>query len=387
MNKHIFIVAGDASGDVYGAQLISALRKIDPDIQISGLGGDHMAASGMTFLYNLVREFSVMGFLPVILGMPKVMRFLEITLDYLDVHRPDAVVLIDYPGFNLYLATHTKPRKIPTIYYVTPQIWAWAPRRINKIKRFITKMLVIFPFEVPFYEQAKVSVEYVGHPLLDRLALFQADQNFCFNYQLTGGPMLGLLPGSRRAEIRGNLPVMLWAASEMANQGAAMEDICIALASYKYHALTDEILQTCRKKFTLPEVKIIVGDTYNVLSHSHFVMVTSGTATLETAMFGKPMVICYRVPPLHKWVVEHTSFLKCKYFGLPNIVSGRKIVPEFLIAAPYPDYVVEAALPLCQATERRQQCLADLAQMQSLLKEPGASEKAAKAIWQTIVPL
>ena len=189
MCKRVFIVSGDVSGDVYGAQLIEELRNLEPDIEISGLGGDKMASTKMIFLYNLVREFCVMGFVPVILGMPKVMRFLKITLDYIDSNPPDVVVLIDYPGFNLYLSTHIKKRKIPVVYYITPQIWAWAPGRIKKIKKFMSKMLVIFPFEVPFYQKASVDVEYVGHPLLDKIVNFKPQKGFEEQYPEVGKQM------------------------------------------------------------------------------------------------------------------------------------------------------------------------------------------------------
>lgn len=376
MAKHIFIVAGDASGDVYGAQLVEAIRKNHPDWTFSGLGGDRMQATGMHFLYHLVREFSVMGFLPVILGMPKVMRFLEITLNYFDQNRPDIVVLIDYPGFNLYLATHTKKRNIPTVYYVTPQIWAWAPWRIKKIQRLMTKMLVIFPFEVPFYSEANVPVEYVGHPLMDRMATFTPDPAF---YPDSEKNILALLPGSRRVELEGNLPVMLWGAAQLAKH-SPVGPVLLALSSSKYEALVQKILADARQKMTLPEVTVLLGKTYDILHRGHMVFVTSGTATLETALFQKAMVVFYRVPKLHKWVVEHTSFLKCKYIALPNIISERKIVPEYLLTEAEPVSILEDIYALWEDTPTRAQCLLDLAAMKQKMHRPGASENTARAI-------
>lgn len=377
MAKKVFIVAGDASGDVYGAQLIKSLRAIEPDVKIAGLGGDHMAATEMTFLYNLVKEFSVMGFIPVVLGMPKVMRFLEITLDYIDREVPDVVVLIDYPGFNLYLATHTKTRNIATIFYVTPQIWAWASWRVKKIKRLIAKMLVIFPFEVPFYEKANVPVEYVGHPLLDRMALFQINCNFCEQNDVDQD-MLAILPGSRKAEIKANLPAMLWVAAQMAQQ-VTIKTVCIALASNKYQTLATTIWQN-HKHLALPEIRLIIGSTYDVIHHAHMALVTSGTATLETAMLNKPMVVMYKIPLFHKWVVENTSFLKCKYFALPNIINDKRIVPEHLICTTTPKNALVEALLLWNPTSEREKCVQGLTKTRQLLERPGASARAAKAI-------
>ena len=382
-SKHIFIVSGDASGDVYGAQLIEALQRREPGVTIAGLGGDRMAATGMIFLYNLVREFSVMGFVPVILGMPKVMRFLEIILDYFAATPPDIVVLIDYPGFNLYLSTFTKKRKLRTVYYVTPQIWAWAPWRIKKIKRFIDKMLVIFPFEVPFYQAAAVPVEYVGHPLLDRMALFSPDPDFMLARQITASAkVLGLLPGSRRSEIKGNLPVMLWLASEL-GQVSPPDKIFLALASDKYRALVANICEQ-HQRLSLPPLEIVIGKTYDVIHHSHAILVTSGTATLETAMLGTPMVVIYRVPKLHKWVAESTSFLKCRYFALPNIISGQKIVPEHLVVGRQSPVAREDLYAIWEDTPTRRQCLQTLTQMRQKLERPGASERAAAAILHLI---
>ncbi len=382
MPKRVFIIAGEASGDVYGAQLIRSLRNIDPGIEVAGLGGDLMAATGITFLYNLVREFAVMGLLPVILGIPKVMRFLEICVDYIDAHRPDVVVLIDYPGFNLYFATYTKKRNIPTVYYVTPQIWAWAPWRIKKIKRLMSKMLVIFPFEVPFYEKAGIPVAYVGHPLLDHMSLFQPDASFAKRQNLNGR-MLTLLPGSRRAIIRGNLPVMLWLTQELCQQ-ESVPAVCLALGSDKYLSLVEEIVEQGRRCWQLPEIRVVVQDTYNAIHHAHLAIVTSGTSTLETAILGRPMVIIYRIKGYHKFLVELTSFLKCQFFGLPNIVSGRQVVPEHLAVRPQAAHIMPDLLSLWRDTPARRTCLQDIAGIREALQQPGASDKAAMAIWQLI---
>ncbi len=379
MGKHVFIVAGDASGDVYGAQLISALKEMDPSIEFSGLGGDQMAQTDMRMLYNLVREFSVMGFIPVILGIPKVMRFLEIILDDFDLKKPDLVVLIDYPGFNLYLATHTFTRKIPTVYYVTPQIWAWAPWRIKKIKKYIHKMLVIFPFEVPFYEKANVPVEYVGHPLLDKIAAFRPASKLVELEGLSEGEqdqVLAILPGSRRREITLNLPAMLLCAQGLQKKNKVSK-ILLAMGSDKYLSLIESILLD----FPDIEVEKVMKNTYNVLNKARMALVTSGTATLETAIFQTPLVIFYRLPKLHHWIFRRIPFLRCRFIALPNIIAGRLIVPEHIFAGENPPLdLMENAHEIWQEGERRTQCLIDLKELGAKVASPGASVNAAKAI-------
>ncbi len=378
--KHIFIVSGEASGDVYGAQLVQCLKQEDPNLIIAGLGGDQMKATGMIFLYNLVREFSVMGFLPVVLGIPKVMRFLEIILDYFDRHRPDVLVLIDYPGFNMYLATHAKKRGIRIVYYVTPQIWAWAPWRIKKIKRLMDKMLVIFPFEVPFYEVANVPVEYVGHPLVDKVLAFTPNSEFLTEYNIfPESSVLSIIPGSRRTIIAYNLPIMLWTAAQIAKKHR-ITHLLLPLATERYLPLINQIWHDFSEKSFLPPLTIIQGQTYNVMKASRLALVTSGTAALETALLGTPLLIMYRVRKIHRWVVEHTSFLKCKFFSLPNIITKKKIVPEYLITESAPQYILSDVFNLWEETEVRKNCQQDLAEMKNLLGKPGAPARAAKAI-------
>ncbi|WP_372368730.1 lipid-A-disaccharide synthase [Candidatus Uabimicrobium sp. HlEnr_7] len=373
MSKHIFIVAGEASGDIYGAQLITHLRNIDPDIEVSCLGGDCMKEKGVNFLYNLVKEFSVMGFIPVILGIPKVMRFLEISLNSFAEKRPDLIVLIDYPGFNMYLSTHAYKRKIPCIYFITPQIWAWAPWRIKKIKKFMSKMLVIFPFEVPFYEKANVPVNYVGHPILDKLEKFHPDKDFLQNQKIdTQEKILAVLPGSRQREIEGNLSTMLWVAESL----EGVDHVIIALGSNKYIDLVNEIAA----KYPSIPLRIIIKDTHNVLINAHLTLVTSGTATLETALLKGPLVIFYRLPKLHYFVFKRLPFITCDFIGLPNIISGREIVPEHVFQEEKDVKILENAKNLWEEGEIREQSIKDIEEMRTKMGSPGASKRAAKEI-------
>lgn len=378
--KHIFIVAGEASGDVYGAQLIRALREHEPDIKIAGFGGDLMAQAGMNLLYNLVREFSVMGFAQVVLGLPKVMNFLKLATTYLDQQHPDMVILIDYPGFNLHLAGIAKYRGIRTVYYITPQIWAWASWRIRKIQRRLDKMLVIFPFEVPFYQKANVPVEYVGHPILDKIQQFQPDPDFANQHKITQeSKVLALLPGSRGHIIQRNLPILLWLAHQLA-QKEKMTHLFLPLALEQYQLLVQQIWEQFPQKHELPTLKIICGQTYDVLHSARLALVTSGTATLETALLKTPLIILYQAPKIYKWFLNHTAMLNCRYFGLPNIISSKMIVPEFLVTESEPNYLISPTLKLWQDTPERQKCLDDMAQLYPLLGNPGASERAAKAV-------
>jgi lipid-A-disaccharide synthase len=261
------------------------------------------------------------------------------------------------------------------VYYVTPQIWAWGTWRTRKIKRFIDKMLVIFPFEADFYRLAGVEAEYVGHPLLDRMALFHGDTEFRSRLGLSG-KTLGILPGSRRIEIAMNLPLMLWIAGQMIPK-ADVSEICIALASEKYRNLVEEILASCGG---LPKIHLVVGQTYDAILNSRLVLCASGTVTLEAAMLGAPLSILYRVKWYHKWIARHTSFLKCKFIGLPNIVAGREIVPEHLVCEREPVYLLDEIFALWEDGPRRERCLADLGELKRKLEHPGASRKAAAAI-------
>jgi lipid-A-disaccharide synthase len=380
MKKNIFLVSGDASGDIYGAQVIEALRRHDPELSFSGMGGDRMQATGMHFLYNLVREFSVMGFLPILLGLPKVFHFWRIAINYLKKERPDLIILIDYPGFNLFLASCVKKMKIPVVYYVTPQIWAWAPWRIKKIQKYIHKMLVIFPFEVPFYQKANVPVSYVGHPLLDRIATFCPEENFQTNHNIKD-PYLALLPGSRRAEIEGNFPVMLWAWSRLREKYGDIPAV-LALASDKYLPLIQKIYDERKVQYNLPELTIIQKKAYDILVHSRFALVTSGTATLETAILRTPMLVIYRVPKLHKKLAPY--FLQCKYFALPNIISDQQIIPEYLVTNETPKEIQDTLFALWTDSAERQACLDNLESMSKQLEKPGASERVAQEVLQIL---
>lgn len=376
--KHIFIVAGEASGDIYGAQLIQSLQKQESDIKIAAFGGDVMAATGIHLLYNLVREFSVMGFTRVVLGLPKVMHFLKIATDYLEKNRPDMVIFIDYPGFNLHLAGIAKRLGIRTVYYVTPQIWGWASWRIRKVQRRLDKMLVIFPFEVPFYQKANVPVEYVGHPLLDKIQQFHPDPDFANRYQISpDSKVLALLPGSRKHVIQNNLPVLLWTAHQLAKK-EKVTHLLLALALDQYLPLVQQIWEQCPYRNELPPLHIVQGQTYDVVRSARMALVTSGTATLETALLGTPLLIVYKVLKFQKWVLQHSHIMQCPYFGLPNIVSNKMIIPEFLVAESAPHYLLAPTFALWQDTPQRRQCLQDIAALHPLLGNPGASERAAQ---------
>ncbi|HON44690.1 MAG TPA: lipid-A-disaccharide synthase [Planctomycetota bacterium] len=379
MKKNIFFVSGDASGDIYGAQVIQTLQQYDPNLTFSGMGGDKMQSTGMHFLYNLVREFSVMGFLAIALGMRKVLHFRKIALDYIKKERPDLIVLIDYPGFNLHLASQVKKWDIPVVYYVTPQIWAWAPWRIKKIKKYISKMLVIFPFEVSFYQKANVPVSYVGHPLLDRIATYQYNTNFKAENNIIS-PYLALLPGSRHIEIIGNFPVMLWAWSQLNKQQKQPIPAILALSSEKYLPLIKKIYDKRKEKYNLPELQIIQKQTYDVLKNSHFALVTSGTATLETAILQTPMLVIYRVKFYHRLLKN--LILQCKYFTLPNIIADKEIIPEYLVTSETPQEIISPFLALWnEDSPERKQMKENLQQLCQQLEKPGASEKVAQEIY------
>lgn len=242
-------------------------------------------------------------------------------------------------------------------------------------------MLVIFPFEVPFYKNADIPVEYVGHPLLDKISLFKPDESFLKIYEMDNDKkILTLLPGSRKAEIKMNLPVMLWCAKKLQENDDNIQ-VIIALGSDKHKERVNNIvhnMEDCLKPH------IIIGKTYDCIHNSHVTLVTSGTACLETAMLGRPLVVIYRVPKFHKWIVTHTSIIQCKFFSLPNIIADREIISENLIDERQPEHVFDNVYSLWKEEHRRSACFEGLKEMKKLLKEPGASERTADAILEML---
>jgi lipid-A-disaccharide synthase len=375
MFKKIFIVAGEASGDIHGANLVKELRQLQPDASITGFGGQRMQAAGMKLLYNLA-DHAVIGFFEVIKNLVLIKRLLKTTEQYLREEKPDVVVLIDYPGFNFKVGKLAHSLNIPVVYYIAPQIWAWWPGRIKEIKEFASKVLVVFSFEETIYAQADIPVTWVGHPLLEHIPAetridiyerFKLDRN---------KKLLGLLPGSRRQEVEHLLPVMLSAAAKVL---AVQPDIELVLL--RSSTIDPDLLEKVIQASGL-SVKVIDDETYQVRRHLTLAYVASGTATLEMAYLGIPMLIMYKVNALSYQMAKR--LVKIPYIGLANIVSGQKVVPEFIQDAVEPSGIAAQTEKYLNNPAELKAIKEKLLLIRDKLGSPGASGRAAQEIIQVL---
>jgi lipid-A-disaccharide synthase len=311
----ILLSSGEASGDTYGAQLIEALRRRQADIELFGAGGERMRAAGFDTVVS-AKDISVVGLAEVITHLPKIYGEYKKLLREIDRRRPDAAVLIDFPDWNFRLARELHRRKIPVIYYVSPQLWAWRPGRIKQVKKFVSKMLVIFPFEEPWYRERGVEAEYVGHPLID---VPPPQPPHLRSPQIP----IGLLPGSRQKEISMNLPTLLQAAKQL---GRDYQFFLPVASTINSRWMADFIHKVLGED---PGVKLkLESDARLVLAQSRAAMIASGTATVEAALIGTPFVMVYRVSPVTYKVGR--GMVKVPFFAMPNLIAGREVVPELV---------------------------------------------------------
>ncbi len=361
--KHLFFIAGEASGDMHGANLIRALREADPDLRYSGLGGQRMAAAGMELVYDLAGD-AIMGFVEVLRKGRSLRRLFLDTVARVRRERPDCVVLIDYPGFNIRFAEAIQGLDIPVVYYVSPQVWAWKRKRLDVLARLVTKMLVIFPFEEELYRDKGVDCVYVGHPLLDEISGHGAPELQC------NGKTVALLPGSRTQEIKRIAPVMAGVAKELLALHPDLRFLTPCINEARA-AQVREILGN------LP-VEVKVGGMYDVLARARCALVASGTATLETALFGVPMCIVYRVNPISYWLAR--LLVHIPFIGIVNILAEREVAPEFIQGRAVAEKIAPVMQTLFGETETRRRMLNNFQELKRRLGGPGASRRAADEI-------
>jgi len=352
---------------MHGANLIRALRELEPGVQCEGLGGRRMAEAGMDLRHDLAGE-AVMGFGEVVRSFRSIRRVFLDTAAHVAGSRPDALVVIDYPGFNIRLAQRARAAGVPVVYYISPQVWAWKKGRIHTIARAVDKMLVILPFEEALYRDAGVDCAYVGHPLLDHVDAAERAGG------LEGDPLIALLPGSRRQEIARLMDAMLGVAQGIreVHAGARFVTPCVDDARERQ-------VREAAGGFPLDTV---VGRTYDVLAGARFALVASGTATLETALFGVPMAVLYKTSPLNYAIAR--GLVRIRRIGLVNIVAGRDVAPEFIQGDARAEKILPAALELIADTPRRAQMLDDLADVRRTLGEAGASARAARSVLEVV---
>lgn len=374
--KHLMLVAGEASGDLHGELIINELKKIDPNMRFSGFGGKRMESAGMENIYDLT-ALAVIGVQEVLTHYKELKRVFNIFVDKVLEEKPDAVVLIDYPGFNLRLAKKLKPHGIKIIYYISPQIWAWREKRVHQIKKCVDQMLVFFPFEKELYAKYNYEAVHVGHPLIDEVSTTKTRTQLLDSLGLVDYSMtIGLLPGSRQKEIDVHLPIMLKSAEILKKQFPMLQFLVMKAPTIS----TKQILEHVSESEIVPA--IVENDTYNGVNACDICIVTSGTATLETALLEKPMVIIYKTSGL-TWCLAKI-FVKLKHIGIVNIVAQKEIVPECIQFKAKPNIIAEEMKKIFTNELRVAEIKEELRNVRKLLGEKGASRKAATAIYKEI---
>lgn len=360
----VLLVAGEASGDLHGAALVRALQRRVPAIEMWGVGGCHLRAAGMHILVDTA-SVATMGFTETFGTISRLVRLYRRLVRFLDERRPDLVVLIDYPEFNLLLARQAKRRGIRVFYFIGPQVWAWRRGRVRKIRRRVDRMGLVLPFEPALYNDGRELATFIGHPLLDVVRATSSRDETRRRYRFdTGRPLLVLLPGSRRKEVRYLLPPMEAAAALLAAEGW---QAVLALAPG-----IDPADVTNALNGQMPGFPLVRDDTYNLVAAADAAIVASGTATLETALLGCPMVIVYRMSPLTYWLARR--LVQVDWIGMPNIILRRPVFPELIQAAATPAAMAAAVRSLL---ERRAELAGALRALRASLGDPGAAERAA----------
>jgi len=368
-SKKVMIVTGEASGDLHGAHLMEAVHRINPGNQFSGMGGEALKKAGMNLLYPN-QSLSVVGITEVLLKLKAIRKTLHGLKQFLEREQPDLLILIDFPDFNLRLAKFAHRRGIPVLYYISPQVWAWRPGRVKLIARWVKKMVVFFPFEVPIYKAAGVDVECVGHPLLDVVKPSRSKEETAKQLGLDPAkPIVGLLPGSRSQELERLLPVLLDTARLLHQENPDLQFV-IPLAPGLTKESVARWMNNAWVRVTLAE-----GQTYDVMNLSDLLIMASGTATLEAALLGKPMVIIYKVSPLSYWVGR--ALVRVKHIGLVNLVAGKGIAPELIQKDASPEKIAQEALRILNDPNVLQGMTEAMIQVRQNLGEPGAVERAA----------
>ena len=373
--KKIFISAGETSGDLHGSNLIREIHKKNLSIKFHGLGRNRMVEAGMNCIHDMSSR-SVM-WLHTLKKIPELWNIFKDCTRFFDEEKPELVILIDYAGFNFYLAKSAKRRNIPVMYYISPQLWAHGPWRVKKIRKLVDRMVVIYPFEETFYAKEGVSVKYVGHPLFDELNTRKIDEAFV--EKMKDGEdkaIVSLLPGSRKQEIRRLLPVLLKTATVI-HKNIPSVKFLVSCSNARNLELVDGITKSFASANSNKNlsIEIVTGKISEVIKASSLCISSSGTVVLEIANYHVPMVICYRVSPFSYFVAR--PFMNTPYISLVNAIAERIVVPEKLMYRDDYKWLASRSTELLLNEEKRQACIAGLKEITSLIGTPGASAKAA----------
>jgi lipid-A-disaccharide synthase len=357
-----YLIAGERSGDLHASNLIKAIKREDVQAEFRAWGGDMMQEAGATLVKHY-RELAFMGFLEVAKNLHKIMGFMKACQKDILVYQPDVVILVDYAGFNMRIAKFAKKQGIKVFYYISPKVWAWNQSRAYKIKENVDRLFVIFPFEKSFFKNYDYEVDYVGNPLLDAIAAYQPNPLFRKNNNLEEKLIIALLPGSRQQEVENMLEIMLSVKPKFSQYEFVIAAVSNLPASFY-------------KKFTnIPHVSMVIDQTYDLLSHATAALVASGTATLETALFEVPQVVCYKTGYISYHIAK--SLIKVKYISLVNLIAEQELVKELIqenLTVNALAYELKKIMPY---SSHRNEQIKGYKGIKNLLGGPGASERAA----------
>ncbi|MDR2147955.1 MAG: lipid-A-disaccharide synthase [Tannerella sp.] len=370
-----YFIAGEASGDLHASNLMKALKINDIKAEFRFFGGDLMASVGNGTLVKHYREMAFMGVIPVLLNFRKIMRNMQICRTDIQAYNPDAVILVDYPGFNLKIAEFVKKRlQCPVFYYISPKIWAWKKYRIKTIRRYVDKMLCILPFEVDFYKSLDYQVNYVGNPTVDEIRTFLSEHPenrnaFLSDNNLNNKPIIAVLAGSRKQEIKKNLPTMLASVKQNFEYQIIIAGAPgLTMADYSPYITSKD------------DVKIVFNKTYELLQYADISLVTSGTATLETALFNVPQVVCYHVSGGKLVNFIFNRFFQVQYISLVNLIAGKEVVKELFGAGFSIKSIQNEVNSLLNNSEYREKMLEGYREVATKLGTQNAPERAAEMI-------
>ena len=365
-----YVISGEASGDLHASNLAKQLFIVDNQAHIRAWGGDLLRNQGAEVVKDY-KDLAFMGFVEVAMNLRTILNNLAFCKKDILNYKPDVVILVDYPGFNLRLAKFLHRHKIKTFYYISPQVWAWHGSRVKSIKKYVDEMFVILPFEKDFYAKHQMNVRYLGHPLLDAVKNTSINPDFKTKNGLDNRPIVALLPGSRKQEILRMLPVML-------DVSRKIEGYQFVIAGVEHHK---DLYTSLTKHF---DIKIVYNQTYNLLSNSYAAMVTSGTATLETSLFSVPQVVCYKGNYI-SYLIAKNLIKGINHISLVNLIADKEVAKELIQREMNADSLLSELQPLLSDTPRRSEMLDDYQTIQQKLGDGDASKRIAEKMYQLLL--
>ena len=361
-----YLIAGERSGDLHGSNLLNSLTKLDSDAAFRGIGGEQMQAAGLDVVIPY-SKLAFMGFLEVFKNLLTIKRYLKFTQKDLLEYKPDVLILIDYPGFNLRMAKFAKSQGIKVYYYISPKIWAWNTKRAFKIKKWVDRMFTILPFETEFYKGYDIEVDYVGNPVMDAVANYHFNEDYVKQYQIDPNKTISVLPGSRTQEVKFFTDQIVGIANNMKDYVFTVSQV---------DNLPSELYDSLR---SISNVKLIKGNTYDLLNNSRVAIVTSGTATLETAILNIPQVVCYRTSAITYAIAKRV--VKVEFISLVNLIAGKEVVKELIQDELNTNNLESELRKIIDDTKERRNILFDYEDLRNTLGHDSVSDKTANKMY------